>query len=104
MSSAVSHSGGVILSLYLVNAGLPTAAILGTGSAVVACANAVKLLGYWRIGFLTRDILLSALLSLPWLVLGVWLGYRVNRVLPRRAFELAIVGIALAGAARLLSR
>jgi uncharacterized membrane protein YfcA len=64
----------------------------------------VKLLGYWRIGFLTRDILLSALLSLPWLVLGVWLGYRVNRVLPRRAFELAIVGIALAGAARLLSR
>lgn len=104
VSSAVSHSGGVIMSLYLVNAGLSTTAILGTGSAVVTAANALKFLGYWRIGFLTPEILLAALLSLPWLVLGAWLGYRVNRVLPRRAFELAIVVIALAGAARLLLR
>jgi uncharacterized membrane protein YfcA len=103
VSSAVSHSGGVILSLYLVNAGLSTTAILGTGSAVVTCANALKFLGYWRIGFLTPEILLAALLSLPWLALGAWLGYRVNRVLPRRGFELAIVAIALAGSLKLLA-
>ena len=104
VASAVSHSGGVMMSLYLVSTGLPTAAILGTNSAVVTFANALKFLGYWQLGFLTPEILLAALLSLPWLVLGAWLGYRVNRVLPRRGFELAIVAIALAGGARLLLR
>lgn len=104
VSSVVSHSGGVILGLYLVGLGLPTAVVIGTGTAVVTIANLFKFLGYWRIGFLTPEILLAALLSLPWLALGAWVGYRVNRVLPRRAFELAIVAIALAGGVRLLLR
>jgi hypothetical protein len=104
VSSVVSHSGGVILGLYLVSLGLPTAVVVGTGTAVVIVANVFKFLGYWRIGFLTPEILLAAVLSAPWLALGAWVGYRVNRVLPRRAFELAIVAIALAGGVRLLLR
>jgi len=36
------------------------------------------------------------------LLLGAWLGYRLNQVLPRRAFELSLLTIAIAGALRLL--
>lgn len=103
-ASMIAHSGGVIVSLYLVRLRLPTTAILATGNAVYVFANLVKVAGYWQIGFLTGPIVLSALAASPLIVAGAWLGYRVNRRLPRRAFELAIVAIAIAGALRLLLR
>jgi uncharacterized membrane protein YfcA len=102
IASAVAHSGGVVLGLYLVGTRLTPAGIVATGSALVALSNVVKLAGYWRIGFLSSRILLAALAATPALVLGAWLGYRVNRVLPRRAFELALIGIAVAGSIKLL--
>jgi uncharacterized membrane protein YfcA len=77
--------------------------MVGTSAALVAVSNLVKLLAYWRIGFLTAPILLAAVLAIPSLAAGSWLGYRVNRWLPRRAFELAILTIAIAGALRLLA-
>lgn len=103
VASSVAHSGGLVLGLYLVAARLPPAAIVGTGSALVAISDVLKLAGYWHIGFLGGPILLAAVLAAPLLVLGAWLGYRVNRVLPRRAFELALIAIAIAGSVRLLA-
>jgi uncharacterized membrane protein YfcA len=102
IASAVAHSGGSVLGLYLVGTRLGPAAIVATSGALVAISNVVKIGGYWRIGFLTGPILLAALLATPLLVAGGWLGYRVNRVLPRRAFEFVLIGIAVAGSLRLL--
>lgn len=56
----------------------------------------------WRIGFVDGRILLAALAMTPVLVAGAWLGVRANRRLPRRAFELILVAIAIAGSLRLL--
>ncbi|MBI1963905.1 MAG: sulfite exporter TauE/SafE family protein, partial [Candidatus Rokubacteria bacterium] len=56
-----------------------------------------------QIGFLTGPILLSSVLALPCLFLGTWLGYRANRRLPRRWFELAMIGVAVAGSLKLLA-
>lgn len=102
LASVVAHSGGLVVGLYLLGTGLSTAGVVATATALYALTNVVKLLGYWRIGFLTGPILVADLLALPLLLAGAWLGYRVHRVLPRRAFELALIAIALAGAARLL--
>ena len=104
VASVVAHSGGVVLGLYLVGAGLSQATIVATGAVLVTISNVMKLVSYWGLGFLTKDILSAALLSAPLLVAGAWLGYRVNSWLPRRMFELALVAIAIAGALRLLLR
>ncbi|MBI2493529.1 MAG: hypothetical protein HYV94_15735, partial [Candidatus Rokubacteria bacterium] len=80
VASTVAHAGGVVLGPFLVSLGLSNAAVVATANAVVAVS---------QIGFLTGPILLSSVLALPCLFLGTWLGYRANRRLPRRWFELA---------------
>ncbi len=102
VASSVAHSGGVILGLYFVSTPLSPTGIVATGTAIVAVTNLVKLGGYWEIGFLTGRILLAAVIATPALVLGAWLGFRVNQSLPRRAFELVLIAIAIAGSIKLL--
>ena len=102
VASMVAHSGGVVSALYLLGTGLPTVVIVATVTAVYATTNLVKVILYWKIGFLTSAIVLADLLALPMLLLGAWLGYRLNRILPRRAFALTLLAIAIAGALRLL--
>lgn len=104
VASSVAHSGGVVLGLYLVGAGLAPASVVATGAVLVTITNVMKLASYWGLGFLTRDIGAAALLSAPLLLVGAWLGYRVHHRLPRRLFETTLVAIAVAGALRLLLR
>jgi hypothetical protein len=102
VASIVAHSGGMVSALYLLGTGLAPAPLIATVNAVYALTNLVKVLLYWRIGFLTRLALMTDVLTLPILLLGGWLGFRLNRILPRRAFELTILAIAIASALRLL--
>ena len=74
VASMVAHSGGVVLNLYLLALRLPTTTILATNNALVVFTNAVKLVGYRRVGFLTGAIMLAAVLSIPALAAGAWLG------------------------------
>lgn len=104
VASTVAHSGGLVLAPYLLGLAMSSAGVVATSSAVVAVSNVLKLVGYWAIGFLTPAILLAAVASTPLLVAGAWLGYRVNRLLPRRWFEVALIGISVAGSVRLLAR
>lgn len=103
VASTVAHSGGIVLGPHLVGLGLSNAAVVATANAVIALSNLAKLGGYWKIGFLTGQILLAAALATPLLVVGTWFGFRANRRLPRRWFELALLAIAVAGALRLLA-
>ena len=98
----MAHSGGVVSALYLLGTGLPAAAIIATVNAIYAMTNLIKVGLYWKIGFLTPYILLIDLLALPVVLLGAWLGYRLNRALSHRTFALALLTIAIAGALRLL--
>jgi hypothetical protein len=102
VASSVAHSGGIIMSPYLAGLGLSNAAVIGTGSALVTFSNTLKLATYGAIGFVTWRVLGLALLAVPGLYAGAWLGYRLNRWLPRRWFALALLLIAGAGALRLL--
>ncbi|MBI4588826.1 MAG: sulfite exporter TauE/SafE family protein [Candidatus Rokubacteria bacterium] len=102
VASAVAHSGGIVIGPYLVGLGLSNAAVVATGSALVAVSNVLKLITYWGIGFLSWPLAGVALLSTPVLYLGAWLGYRLNRWIPRTWFALALILIALVGSLRLL--
>ena len=102
VASAVANSGGIILGPYLAGLGLSNAEVVGTGQAVVAAANALKLGAYWAIGFVTLKLALLAVLMTPLVYLGSLVGYRLNARLPRRALGLALIAIAIAGGVKLL--
>jgi uncharacterized protein len=102
VASSVAHSGGIVLGLYLAGLRLSSAAVVGTITAVFAASNLLKLAGYWQIGILTPRLLVTALIAAPLVLVGTRLGYGVNRRLPRRWFEVALVTIAVAGSLRLL--
>ena len=102
IASIVAHSGGAVSALYLLGAGLPPVPLIATVNAGYAATNLIKIVLYWKIGFLSRTVLTLDVLAVPVVLLGAWLGFGLTRVLPRRAFELAILAIAIAGALRLL--
>lgn len=102
LASTVAHSGGVVLGLYLVGRPLGNAAVVATGTIAYAVSDVLKVASYAAIGWVTPRLVLATLAATPLLYLGSWLGYRLNARLPRRAFALALIGIALAGALRLL--
>jgi hypothetical protein len=102
VASTVAHSGGVVLGLYLVGRPLSSAGVVATGTLAYALSDVVKLGTYAAIGWVTPALLLATLAATPLLYFGSWLGYRLNARLPRQAFALTLVAIALAGALRLL--
>lgn len=102
LGSTIAHSGGLIGGLYLVGLGLSSPLVVGTGTVVYAIADVLKIAGYWQIGFIDARLMLAAVAAIPALALGAWLGARANQRLPRRAFELILVAIAIAGSLRLL--
>jgi uncharacterized protein len=102
VASTVAHSGGVVLGLYLVGRPLGSAGVVATGALAYALSDVVKIGTYAAIGWVTAPLLLATAAATPFLYVGSWLGYRLNARLPRRAFALTLVAIALAGALRLL--
>jgi uncharacterized membrane protein YfcA len=102
VASTVAHSGGVVLGLYLVGRPLGSAGVVATGALAYALSDVVKIGTYAAIGWVTPPLLLATAAATPFLYVGSWLGYRLNARLPRRAFALTLVAIALAGALRLL--
>jgi len=102
VASTVAHSGGVVLGLYLVGRPLSGAGVVATGTLAYAVSDVAKVGAYAAIGWVTPSLLLATLAATPLLYLGSWLGYRLNARLPRRAFALTLIAIALIGALRLL--
>ena len=116
VASTVAHSGGVVLGLYLVGRPLGSAGVVATGTLAYAISDVAKVGTYTAIGWVTVPLLLArvatrldvaarllaTLAATPFLYLGSWLGYRLNARLPRRAFAVTLIAIALAGAMRLL--
>lgn len=102
VASTVAHSGGVVLGLYLVGRPLSSAGVVATGTLAYAISDVVKVGTYAAIGWVTPSLLLATVAATPFLYFGSWLGYRLNARLPRRAFALTLIVIALAGALRLL--
>jgi uncharacterized membrane protein YfcA len=102
VASTVAHSGGLVLGLYLVGRPLGNAALVATSALVVAVSDVAKVGTYAVMGWMTPSLVIASVAATPLLYVGSWLGYRLNAVLPRRAFGLALLIIAMAGAVRLL--
>jgi uncharacterized protein len=85
-SSFVAHVGGPPYQVYVFPQQLPKLVYAGTTVIVFAAVNMMKLLPYWALGQFSTENLRTAALLIPVAIVGTFVGVRLVRVLPERAF------------------
>jgi uncharacterized membrane protein YfcA len=75
ITSMVAHSGGPPLAMYLLPLGLPKSVYAGTTSVVFSVANVVKAGPWLVLAPPDADLWLLMALTVPFIPLGVWLGW-----------------------------
>ena len=102
VSSAIVHSGGVVVVIYLAGFGVAKEGIVATSFALFSITNLFKLSSYYHFGILEWSLLKVALLSFPAVFLGGYAGYQVNKNMPTRIFNLILLTIGLIAGLKLI--
>ena len=100
--SVLTHSGGIIMMLYLIPRGLSGRAFVATAVLVGLVLNSMKSLAYAHLGLLGPEVWRMDLFMLPTLAMGVGLGILMNRGLPVVWFNRAILALVLVIGVRLM--
>lgn len=104
ITTSVAHSGGVVMSIYLLTVGLAKNTFVATVVAVFFATNLLKFPLYWQTGVLNMPILLTGIALTPLMLLGGRMGISLNRRLTAQQFTTGIVVIVgLAGVILLAS-
>jgi uncharacterized protein len=90
-TSFVSHAGAPPYQVYVLPLGLKKAVFAGTSTIAFAVINAAKLIPYFALGQInTGSLKIAAILSVP-AALAVFVGVRLVRWLPEKAFFRIVV-------------
>ncbi|MCL4424371.1 MAG: sulfite exporter TauE/SafE family protein [Firmicutes bacterium] len=102
--SGFSHTGGVILAIYLSALALPKEAFVASIVFCLLLFDLVKMAMYWHLGVVTVPILGFGLVLVPLMVLGGAAGKRLQgRLSQERFLQVTAVLILLSGVALLLT-
>ena len=97
--SAVAHSAGVVIALFLLSQNLPKRIFVATTALFFAMVNLLKVFPYFTIGLITIETLkMSALYVVFILVgirLGIWLNNRISQKLFLRIINVLVLIMAL---------
>ena len=85
-SSTLIHSGGPPINMYLMQRRMSKQLWLATATIFFAVINLIKIIPYWLNGQWQPDILKISLLLAPLALLGVALGYRLQRAINDHQF------------------
>jgi uncharacterized membrane protein YfcA len=67
-----------------------------TMSAILVALGIVRGLGYWAVGEYTRDVLVSVGIALPMMLVGIFIGDRIQTGLSELAFRRIVCGALIA--------
>jgi uncharacterized protein len=95
VAGAMANASGAVLALYLKRLTLTHEVFLGTLSAVVLAHDLVRLGAYWNFGLLHEAALKTALLLLPFVFGGGWVGARIRGVVPERALTRIVLSLVI---------
>jgi len=85
-SSAIAHSGGIILTIYLITKKLSKSTFVATLVGILFLSDILKMFTYTKLGLLTPPILTSGLELIPVLLIGSWLGSKLIKKLSDTQF------------------
>ena len=100
--SVLTHSGGIILMLYLIPQGLSGRVFVSTAVLVGLALNSMKALAYAKLGLLGLEVWRMDLFMLPTLAAGVGIGILMNTRLSVVWFNRAILALVLVIGFRLM--
>ncbi|MFH2132792.1 MAG: sulfite exporter TauE/SafE family protein [bacterium] len=86
-ASTLIHAGGMVMSVYLISQQRSNRRFVGTLVLFFATINFLKVLTYYRIGILNRDILILVGCLSPLIILGGVLGNHLNKRIAARLFR-----------------
>lgn len=89
-SSAVAHSGGIIISIYLVTLGMAKQAFVATLVLFLFVGDVLKMILFVKMDILSTSLLIEGIKLTPALFLGSWLGARIINKLTDKQFILII--------------
>lgn len=102
MNTLGAHLGGPFITLALLNQGQAKERLLANRSSLFFLINSFKLPLYFFQETLTTRVLSYCLLSLPFLFLGSYLGYRILPFVRKNNFELISTSFILASSTLVL--
>jgi uncharacterized membrane protein YfcA len=100
--SALTHTGGTVLTLYLLSQGVKKVSLVATILITWLFVNPVKVSSYYAAGLLNNTLLIAGAASIPVAFAGGWIGRKVLDKMSQRFFNTAILVLATAAAIRLL--
>lgn len=101
--SGIAQSGGLLFSIYLLPR-LEKAAFVASLAMTLLVIDAFRLVSYWHLDVLELRHALLGLMCAPLMLVGGWLGKRLNGRLSARGFVLALSLLIAATGLTLLAR
>lgn len=81
ISSAIAHSGGIIITIYLATKNLSKSSFVATLVGILFFSDVLKMITYTKLNLLSQPLLISGLELTPALFLGSWLGSKaINKI------------------------
>lgn len=101
-TTMVANAGGPVMSMYFYAMRMPVLTFLGTSAWFFAVVNILKLPFSASLGLLSSSTLVMDLMLVPVVLIGAFLGTRIARRIPQKAFESVVLVLTVISALALL--
>jgi uncharacterized protein len=101
ITTQLANAAGPIMIIYLMAMQLPKNEFLGTGAWYYLLMNSFKVPFSTKLGLINPNSLSLNLVGLPFIMIGAMSGVRILKIIPEKAFAVAIQILAVAAAAKL---
>lgn len=102
-TTMIGNAAGPVMSVYLLSSKLPKKEFIGTGAWFFMVINWVKLplhIFFWKT--ITIQSLSLNFIIIPTIALGAFIGFRIIKIIPEKAYRFFVIGITFLIALRLL--
>lgn len=102
-TTMIGNAAGPVMSVYLLSSKLPKNQFIGTGAWFFLVINWIKLplhIFFWKT--ITLQSLSLNLMIIPTIALGAFLGFKIIRIIPEKAYRYFVIGITFLIALKLL--
>ena len=101
-TTMVANAAGPVMAIYLLAMRLPKNEFLGTGAWFFLAVNWIKVPFSVGLGLITWQSLGINALVFPIIAVGAFVGVRVQKRIPQRAFDIVVQVLAVAAAVKLV--
>ncbi len=101
-STMVGNAAGPVMAIFLLAAGLPKQAFIGTGAWFFLAVNVIKVPLYASLGLITAETLTLNAWMIPAILAGTFIGIKTLQKIPQHWFNYIILALAVFGGLRLL--